>query len=320
MKHEYGGWIASIPEITPDGSLYTLNPLTSSTGQCYKIASNSPTEYFVVEYRRDTGTFESSLPGSGLLVYRINTSVSVSNGNIYGPPDRVYIYRPGGTTLADGNWYAANFSSDVGRTAIDDTTNPSSFLSDGSPGGLYIYDIGSAGAAISFRLGPPPTSAVFRVDGAGNVLADQAFYGASFQADAADVAEWVLVSEPVEAGDVLELDPENPQHYRRTTGSCSSLVAGVVSTQPGVLLGSPPSPDHLSATTDYALLALIGIVPVKACDEGGPIEPGDLLVPASIPGYVRRWDPERDVDCPFVGKALEPLEVGTGSIDMLLMR
>ena len=198
---------------------------------------------------------------------------------------------------------AASFGFDLDIANNDGNENP--------------YDIAVQGDGIAPPT--PPTAAVFRVDSSGNVLADQAFYGASFQADAADVAEWVLVSEPVEAGDVLELDPENPQHYRRTTGSCSSLVAGVVSTQPGVLLGSPPSPDHLSATTDYALLALIGIVPVKACDEGGPIEPGDLLVPASIPGYVRRWNPE-DNGCPLVGKALAPLEQGESLISILLVR
>ncbi len=154
MKYEYGGWIATIPEITPDGSLHTLNPLTSSTGQCYKIASNnSPTEFFVVEYRADTGTFESGVPGPGLIVTRINTS---AYGNANGPPDEVYVYRPGGTDpTTNGDIWSAYYSSDVGRTAIDDTTNPSSFLSDGSPGGLSIYDIGSAGATISFRLGAP---------------------------------------------------------------------------------------------------------------------------------------------------------------------
>ena len=66
-------------------------------------------------------------------------------------------------------------------------------------------------------------------------------------------------------------------------------------------------------------MALIGIVPVKACDEGGPIEPGDLLVPASIPGYVRRWNPE-DTGCPLVGKALAPLVGREGLILVLLMR
>lgn len=96
MKQRYGRWIASIPEITSSGT-YTLNPLPSSTNNAYKIASpNSSTEYFVVEYRRKTGTFESSLPGEGLLVYRINTSRD-GQGNAQGPPDEVYIYRPGGT-------------------------------------------------------------------------------------------------------------------------------------------------------------------------------------------------------------------------------
>ncbi|MDZ4121477.1 MAG: M6 family metalloprotease domain-containing protein, partial [Candidatus Cloacimonadaceae bacterium] len=79
MKWKYGNWISSIPTISAD-QVYSLNPVTSSTGQVYRINSpNSSTEYFVVEYRRKMGTFENSLPGSGLLVYRINTSAG--NGN-----------------------------------------------------------------------------------------------------------------------------------------------------------------------------------------------------------------------------------------------
>lgn len=170
------------------------------------------------------------------------------------------------------------------------------------------------------------TAAVFRVDSEGNVLADQAFYGASFQTGAADVAEWVSVSGPVEPGDVLELDPDNPQHYRKTTGSCSSLVAGVVSTQPGVTLGSSPlgfgprTDDSRLATEDSALLALLGIVPVKACDEGGAIGIGDLLVVASIPGYAKKWNAEYGGACPLIGKALEEMDEQTGTILVLLMR
>jgi len=48
----------------------------------------------------------------------------------------------------------------------------------------------------------------------------------------------VSVSEPVVPGDVLELDPDNPSHYRKSRGPCSNLVAGVVSTDPGFVLGS----------------------------------------------------------------------------------
>lgn len=151
MKATYGDWISSIPELSSTGT-YALNPLTSSTDNCYKIASPYSTdEYFVVEYRQKTGTFESSIPGTGILVYRINTTVAPS-GNRNGPPDEVYIYRPGGTTIVNGNVNTANFSSNVGRTAINDVTNPSSFLSDGSAGGLNLCNIGASGSTISFDI------------------------------------------------------------------------------------------------------------------------------------------------------------------------
>lgn len=70
MKHAYGGWISSIPEITESGT-YNLNPLTSSTNNCFKIPIMYSYDYLIVEYRKKTGTFEGSLPNSGLLIYRI---------------------------------------------------------------------------------------------------------------------------------------------------------------------------------------------------------------------------------------------------------
>ncbi len=152
MKFKYANqkWITSMPQITAPGT-YTLNPLSSPTNNIYKIASpNSTTQYFVVEYRRNLGTYEASLPGSGLLVYRINTVVG--NGNAQGPPDEVYIYRPGGTLTANGSVNSAHFSLNAGRTAINDATNPSSFLQNGSAGGLRISEVSATGATISFKV------------------------------------------------------------------------------------------------------------------------------------------------------------------------
>lgn len=152
MKWKYtdNTWIASIPEITTSGT-YTLNPLSSSTNNCYKIASpNSATEYFVVEYRQKTGTFEGTVPGSGLIVYRINPAY---DGNADGPPDELYIYRPGGTLSANGTPNTAHFSAGTGRTTINDGTNPSSFLTNGSAGGLDIWGVTTAGSTISFNVG-----------------------------------------------------------------------------------------------------------------------------------------------------------------------
>ncbi len=153
MKWKYGDWIDDIPIITLDQA-YTLNPLTTATGNAYRINSPfSSDEYFVVEYRKKSGTFESSLPGSGLLVWRIKTNCG--NGNADGPPDEVYLYRPDGTTTVNGSIDLANFSSNSGRMAIDQTTNPTPFLSDGSAGGLSLYNIGGTDATMSFTKGSP---------------------------------------------------------------------------------------------------------------------------------------------------------------------
>jgi M6 family metalloprotease-like protein len=153
MKMRYGTWIAGIPKITTSGT-YTLNPLTSSYNNAYRIDSpNSSSEYFIVEYRRRTGVFESSLPGEGLLVYRVNTAQDGS-GNRNGPPDELYVYRPYsyGNPSANGDPSLAAFSSDVGRTAINDATEPSSFLSDGGRGGLNISNVTGIGDTISFSV------------------------------------------------------------------------------------------------------------------------------------------------------------------------
>jgi M6 family metalloprotease-like protein len=162
MKYRYGKWIPSIPTIGAGGN-YSLSPQTSNTNNALRINSpNSSSEYFVVEYRKRSGVFESSLQDEGLLVYRINTSRD-GQGNAGGPPDEVYIYRPDGTISTDGNAGLATFNSARGRTSINDTTNPSAFLSTGSPGGLNISNVGSASSSISFTVSLT-CSAVVSVD------------------------------------------------------------------------------------------------------------------------------------------------------------
>jgi M6 family metalloprotease-like protein len=156
MKMQYGKWIGSIETITKSGN-YKLKPITSSENNAYKIASpNSSTEYFVLEYRKKAGTFENSLPNEGLLVYRVNSTRSgKGNGSSnYGEQiyDELYVYRPGGTAEDDGTPADATFSSGSQRTQINDATDPSSFLSDGSAGGLKISNVGAVGDTISFDV------------------------------------------------------------------------------------------------------------------------------------------------------------------------
>ena len=156
------------------------------------------------------------------------------------------------------------------------------------------------------------TAAVFSVDAMGNALADGSFSASSFSTGSADIAEWGSVSECVEAGDVLALDPTHPLGYRRTSTACSSLIAGVVSSQPGVALGRSSGPGA------QVLLALVGIVPVRVTDEGGSIQPGDLLVSSSTPGHAMRWAGPGPCPCSLVGKALEPMTETEGLVLVLL--
>ena len=169
MKMKYGHWIDEIPEITQAGT-YTLNPISSPspTNVAYKIQSDDPNQYYVLEYRDNTSLFETGLPGAGLLVYRIDTRFD-GNAN-YSPDDgiydEIYIFRPNGSTSTNGYIYYANLSSDVGRTEFSSSTSAYPFLTDGTLDyNFRIYNITNAGSTISFTYGSssdcePPTQLV----------------------------------------------------------------------------------------------------------------------------------------------------------------
>jgi len=150
-KWRYMHWVDDLPIISSPGT-YTLSPITSPADAIgYRIPSPySATEYFVVEYRSNaSGIIDSMLPGSGLLIYRVNR---FANGNANGPPDELYVYRPNGSPTSDGDIAQAFFSAEVGRTSFNDLTNPSSFLSNGAFGGISIGLIGQPTETISFNV------------------------------------------------------------------------------------------------------------------------------------------------------------------------
>lgn len=150
LKWKYGGWIDNIPEITKGGT-YTLHPVWNEENIIYKIASpNSSTEYFTVEYRTKNIYWDTGIPGSGLLIYRINPNL---DGNADGPPDEVYIFRPGAsTTLQNGDIAQAAFSENAGKTEFHDASNPPCFLSNNTPGGIHITNIGAIGDSMTFEV------------------------------------------------------------------------------------------------------------------------------------------------------------------------
>ena len=217
-----------------------------------------------------------------------------------------------------------------GVTVVDDNSPTpgatASLTDDGlAPGATYYYAVFAQSAtgiwrgvvevganADSAAASSSETLAAFRVESNGDALCDGTVRAEQFQTGAADIAEWVRISEPVAAGDVLEFDPADGAACRLSASACSPHVAGVVSSQPGLALGS-------AATDGRAPLALAGIVPVKVTDEAGAIEPGDLLVTSSTPGRAMRWSGTAPCPCSLIGKALEPMTEASGLILVLVM-
>jgi M6 family metalloprotease-like protein len=152
LKYKYNHWISDLPEITESG-VYSLQPLSQSTNNLFKIKSPySRSEYFVLEYRKKTGRYESSVPGTGLVVYRINPNAG--NGNAGGPPDEVYVYRPGGSLTEAGNLNGAAMLA-PNKTTINDKTDPDCFLwnyGEGGRGGLDLFNVSEAGDSITFEV------------------------------------------------------------------------------------------------------------------------------------------------------------------------
>ena len=91
-------------------------------------------------------------------------------------------------------------------------------------------------------------------------------------------------------------------------------VVGVYSTKPGVLGGASVE----GGDAGLVPLAVVGVVPVKACTESGPIRPGDMLVASSTPGHAMRAG-ERPPVGRVIGKALSGLEDGWGTVTLLVI-
>lgn len=167
MKHKYGNWIDEIP-VVPVNGRYSLYPLNSATsGQvCYRLNSaaaigDNP-EFYVLEYRKPSGKgVESILPGSGMLIYRINPEFNGNDGyngtTIF---DEVYVYRPNGTPTLDGAPGSATFGSSVKRTQFNAATNPKCFLSDGTLDDIDIFDIVDKEDTVWFSVAGMVTSIV----------------------------------------------------------------------------------------------------------------------------------------------------------------
>lgn len=232
----------------------------------------------------------------------------------------------------EGNWFG--FSQNTrwaGGWYLDNPTLPGWFLKlDGRAGwdrfaimrvppgagghvdNKELFAVSSTGAAV---IGPAGGSGL-KLTVNGDAHFTGSVTGGNIQAMYQDVAEWVPAIGALDVGSVVIVAPEQVNAVAASTESYDPRVAGVVSSQPGLILGE--------GGDSKVMVATMGRVKVKVDATRAPIRAGDLLVTSSTTGMAMKSEPLKfgDVDIhrpgTLVGKALEPLASGTGEILVLL--
>jgi hypothetical protein len=148
------------------------------------------------------------------------------------------------------------------------------------------------------------------------IVAGNAVVAGNIAAKYQDVAEWVPARREIAPATVVCLDVTRTNTVTPSARAYDSRIAGIVSAQPGLILGERGLGKVMVATT--------GRVKVKVDATRHPIKIGDLLVTSDKPGMAMKSQPIRIagklIHRPgtIIGKALEPLARGQAEILVLL--
>jgi hypothetical protein len=285
------------------------NPLVSTIGKIPKFSDtvNNTVDSILFESGGNIGVNNLS-PVNPLSV----TGGATAIGNFY---------RLTNPNITIGQTVDPNVPGNKRLQLYNDTTNNvfdfDFFVQAGS--GLPISLNGLTGGNVG--IGTTTPGAKLDVNGSANVSGNVNVSGninvtGNINAKYQDVAEWVEMSEPLEPGTVVSVDPQEPNRVVASPRAYDTRVAGAVSRQPGLVLGD--------RSDTKAMVAQSGRVRIKVDASYGAIKIGDLLVTSPTPGYAMRSRPVkvggRYLHRPgtLLGKALEALPNGKGEILVLL--
>jgi hypothetical protein len=214
-----------------------------------------------------------------------------------------------GVTHGNSGWASGVY----GQTSNPGAIGVTGWNTGGGPG-LYAWSeqgnalvVKGAGSGNLAEIWNHSASQVrWRVTYDGQVWADGGFHPGG-----ADVAELYPASGELAPGTVVGIGEDG--RLEPATSMRAGAVMGVVSDKPGIVGGTSLEAEGNAGKVPVAIL---GIVDVKASAASGPILPGDLLTAGSEPGVAVKavWAYPGTI----IGKALEALPSGTGSIRMLV--
>jgi len=195
------------------------------------------------------------------------------------------------------NVQVAAFTGALGELVID-TTNKIVVVNDGVTVGGFPQVGQDSTQTITNKVYLGTTVSV-----TGNITAAGNISGLNLNSTHADLAELYIADIDYPPGTVVKFGGE--YEVTVTNSSHSIAVAGIVSTQPGHLMNSELTGDHVVA------VALTGRVP---CRVVGTISKGDRLVSSGITGVATLLDASQYQPGCIIGKSLENYnsqEVGT---------
>jgi M6 family metalloprotease-like protein len=169
----FGGVQSNRIETISQSGVYSLKPTVQANTSdilAMKIPTQKTDEYFMVEYRNPSisPVYDSMLPGSGLIIYRINTKVTGNLNGVYqssSKPDEVYVFRP--SVSVEGSVYSRSrenlrfaalspsniYFKSVGKTTAASNFDPTTlYFTDGSNSGISIEALSMDGESIEFSI------------------------------------------------------------------------------------------------------------------------------------------------------------------------
>jgi hypothetical protein len=295
--------VAPLRVLTNDGGVYTTRLKVETDGKVAIGSNNTPSGHLHVYGDNQGASVKISPVGSNLLSelwLAENTAADLGMGFIYDgiTSNQLHVMGNDGVSV-NGPWMS--IQRDSGRVGIQ-TTNPQASL------GVKVI----AGSSSIIRGIDDTDTTVFRVTDTGRTVTT-----AVQITGGGDLVEGFESSEgTLEPGTVVIIDSENPGGMKKSSSPYDRKVAGVISGAGGVNHGIRMGQDGVLDGEN--LVAMTGRVYVKCSAENGSIQPGDLLTTAGVLGHAMLAD---DIERSFgavIGKAMTPLEEGTGLVLVLV--
>jgi hypothetical protein len=281
----------------------------------------------------EPGSAAQSDYGFMILATENVQSGATNGGALLGSHTRTYLAGPGvlsqavGAVIDTGVSTAGGTLSTATGLRLESTAVAGSSITSGY--GLYVADVQAANDYAIYQAGANDTSyfagdvgigtasPTARLHVVGNIVATGTITGAKvIGATYQDLAEWVPATTDMVPGTVVVLNPRRTNEVMASSHGYDTTVAGVVSAEPGIILGT--------GSPDKEQIATTGRVRVRVDARQQAIRIGDLLVTSDLPGTAMRSQPMEIQGRSFhqpgtiIGKALEPLEGGVGEILVLL--